>query len=117
ARCQSLSFLGYVAANCSNALANWPGVDAKRIGIVGHSYGGKWALFGACLHESFAAAAWSDPGIVFDEARPNVNYWDPWYLGYDANQKRDLGLPTPQNSRTGAYKVLYEAGRDLHELH
>ena len=42
---QPLSYHAYVAANCYNALANLPDVDAKRIGIVGHSYGGKWAMF------------------------------------------------------------------------
>jgi hypothetical protein len=78
---QPMSYLGYVAANCANALANLPEVDAERIGVVGHSYGGKWAMFGSCLHDRFACAVWSDPGIVFDEKRPNVNYWDPWYLG------------------------------------
>ena len=30
----------------------------------------------------------SDPGVVFDETRPNVNYWEPWYLGLDPNEKR-----------------------------
>ncbi|MBI2947755.1 MAG: prolyl oligopeptidase family serine peptidase, partial [Verrucomicrobia bacterium] len=77
--CQPLSFLAYVAANAWNALANHPKVDRTRIGIVGHSYGGKWAMFAACLYERFACGVWSDPGIVFDETRPNVNYWEPWY--------------------------------------
>ena len=37
--------------------------------------------------EKFAAVAVSDPGIVFDETRSNVNYWEPWYLGFDANAR------------------------------
>jgi dienelactone hydrolase len=117
--CQPLSYLAYVAANCANALANRPEVDARRIGIVGHSYGGKWAMFGACLCERYAAAVWSDPGIVFDEARSNVNYWEPWYLGLDPTlpAQRKPGLVTPQNPRTGAYKVMVERGMDLQELH
>src|SRR5258706_16254018 len=49
AACQPLSFLGYIAANCHTALSRLKEVDPKRIGIVGHSYGGKWALFGSCL--------------------------------------------------------------------
>jgi dienelactone hydrolase len=117
APCQPLSFLGYVAANGCNALANLAEVDARRIGIVGHSYGGKWAMFGSCLYEKFACAAWSDPGIVFDETRPNVNYWEPWYLGAEAGRQRKPGVPTRENPRTGAYKQLVEAGHDLHELH
>lgn len=114
---QPLSMLGYVAANLYNALANLPNVDAARIGILGHSYGGKWAMFASCLYDKFAAAAWSDPGIVFDETRSNVNYWEPWYLGWERGFTRKPGIPKPDNPRTGAYKRLVEAGRDLHELH
>ena len=46
-----MSFHAYVAANCWNVLAKTPRVDASRIAIVGHSYGGKWALFAAALWE------------------------------------------------------------------
>ncbi len=116
AKCQPLSFLGYVAANCWQVLASRPEVEARRIGIVGHSYGGKWAMFGACLFERFACGVWSDPGIVFDEARPSVNYWEPWYLGLDPEHFHKPGLITPDNPRTGAYRRLIERGRDLHEL-
>jgi pimeloyl-ACP methyl ester carboxylesterase len=112
-----LSYLAYVAANCCNALANMKEVDAKRIGVVGHSYGGKWAMFASCMYEKFACGVWSDPGIVFDETRPNVNYWEPWYLGEEAGRKRKPGVVTPENPRTGAYKTLFETGHDLHELH
>jgi dienelactone hydrolase len=118
AQCQPLSFHAYVAANCWRALANLPQVDPARIGVVGHSYGGKWALFAGALWEKFAAVAVSDPGIVFDETRPNVNYWEPWYLGRDAKQPRpEAGLPSALNPRTGAYKRMVETGRDLPELH
>ena len=116
AQCQPLSFHAYVAANCWNVLAKTPRVDASRIGVVGHSYGGKWALFAAAFWEKFAAVAVSDPGIVFDETRPNVNYWEPWYLGWDPNETRPPGLPGPTNPRTGAYKRLREAGHDLPEV-
>ena len=114
---QPLSALAYVAANCYNALATLPQVDSKRIGIAGHSYGGKWAMFAACLYDKFACAAVSDPGIVFDENRPNVNYWEPWYLGYETEKQRKRGIPSPTNPRTGAYKLIMEKARDLHELH
>lgn len=116
--CQPLSFHAYVAANCWHALANLNEVDPKRIGVVGHSYGGKWAMFAAALWDKFACVAVSDPGIVFDEARPNVNYWEPWYLGFDLKAKRPkAGVPTSDNPRTGAYKKMHETGHDLHELH
>jgi hypothetical protein len=117
ARCQPLSFHAYVAANCWQALSHLRQVDPTRIGIVGHSYGGKWAMFGAALWEKFAAVAVSDPGIVFDETRPNVNYWEPWYLGSDQTRRRKPGLPTKENPRTGAYQRMVESGHDLHELH
>jgi hypothetical protein len=114
---QPLSALAYVAANCHNALANMPNVDDERIGIIGHSYGGKWAMFASCLYNNFACAVWSDPGIVFDEIRANINYWEPWYLGYERDQQRQKGIPSSTNPRTGAYKELIRKGHDLHELH
>jgi dienelactone hydrolase len=122
AKCQPLSYLAYIAANCCNALANQPEVDPRRIGIVGHSYGGKWAMFASCLYDKFACAAWSDPGIVFDETRGPTNYWEEWYLGLDPEHPRRLapgeyGYVTPKTPRTGAYKRLVEEGHDLVELH
>lgn len=113
---QPLSLLAYIAANCHTALAQLKEVDPARIGVVGHSYGGKWAMFAACLYDKFACGVWSDPGIVFDESRPNVNYWEPWYLGKDATQTRVPGVPSSTNPRTGAYQKLYDSGRDLHEI-
>ena len=116
--CQPLSYHAYVAANCWHVLANRPEVDAKRIGVMGHSYGGKWAMFAAALWKKFAAVAVSDPGIVFDEKRSNVNYWEPWYLGLDPEHPRPkAGIPSESNPRTGAYKKMIAEKRDLHELH
>jgi dienelactone hydrolase len=117
AHCQPLSYLGYLAANAWQALADLPQVDAQRIGIVGHSYGGKWAMFGSCLHEKYAAAVWSDPGIVFQEDRQSINYQEPWYLGSDPAITRLPGLVRPESPRTGAYKTLIQRGMNLHELH
>ncbi len=117
AKCQPLSYLAYIAANAWNALAMMPEVDSKRIGMVGHSYGGKWAMFGSCLWDKYACAAWSDPGIVFDEKRQSINYQEPWYLGLDPRMTRMTGLVSENSPRTGAYKSLIENGHDLHELH
>ena len=113
---QPLSMLGCAAANAWHVLAQRPEVDEQRIGIVGHSYGGKWAMFASCLFEKFACAAWSDPGIVFD-TRPSVNYWEPWYLGWHPRPWRRRGVPTTENPAHGLYPALLKAGRDLHELH
>ena len=117
AKCQPLSYLGYISANLWQALASLPEVDSKRIGIVGHSYGGKWSLFGSCLYEKYACAAWSDPGIVFDETRGSINYQEPWYLGLDPAMTRKPGLVRDDSPRTGAYQTLLEKGHNLQELH
>ncbi len=114
---QPLSFLAYVAANAHTALAQLPDVDPRRIGIVGHSYGGKWALFAGALSDKFACVVVSDPGIVWDETRSNVNYWEPWYLGRDARRTRQPGLITTEQPRPGAYRDLVAQGRDLTDLH
>ena len=118
---QPLSYLAYTAANCSNMLARHPLVDRSRIGIIGHSFGGKWAMFASCLHDQFACAVWIDPGIVWNEADPNANYWEKWYLGYEfgesASHQRTPGIVKTDNPRRGAYRQLVEHGRDLHELH
>ena len=116
-RRQPLTLLAYVAANCLAALAQMPEVDAARIGIIGLSYGGKWSMFASCLDERFACAVWSDPGIVFNEKDSNVNYWEPWYLGFDPKAKRKPGTPSDENPRTGLYKELIDAGDDLVDLH
>jgi dienelactone hydrolase len=117
ARVEPLSMLAYAAANAWYLLANRPEVDSSRIGIVGHSFGGKWAMFASCLFDKFACAVWSDPGIVFDEKRENINYWEPWYLGYSPKPWRKRGLITKDNPATGLYPELVAEGYDLHELH
>jgi dienelactone hydrolase len=114
---QPLTLLAYVAANCLTALAQMPEVDPARIGIIGLSYGGKWSMFASCLDERFACAVWSDPGIVFNEKDANVNYWEPWYLGFDPKVQRKPGIPSAKNPRTGLYKELIEAAEDLVDLH
>ncbi|RYY31131.1 MAG: hypothetical protein EOO04_02445 [Chitinophagaceae bacterium] len=114
---QPLSMLGYAAANAWFVLSNFKEVNESRIGIMGLSFGGKWAMFASCLFDKFAAAVWSDGGIVFDEKRENVNYWEPWYLGYYPQPWRTRGLITPDNPAGGVYPRLVREGYDLHELH
>jgi len=116
AKVQPLSMLAYAAANAWHVLASRPEVDPERIGVVGHSFGGKWAMFASCLYDKFACGVWSDPGIVFD-IRPSVNYWEPWYLGYHPPPWRKRSVPSEENLVRGLYPQLLENGRDLHELH
>jgi hypothetical protein len=119
AQVQPLSMLAYAAANAWHVLAKEEVVDAERIGIVGHSFGGKWAMFASCLFEKFACAVWSDPGIVFDETKGSaVNYWEPWYLGYYPPPWNDSWRKTGMTENAkGLYPYLIREGYDLHELH
>jgi hypothetical protein len=115
---QPLSVLAYAAANTWYLLSELPEVNPGRIGIIGHSYGGKWAMFASCLFEKFACAVWSDPGIVFDDSRPNVNYWEPWYLGYYPPPWNNTWRKTGNiEGAKGLYPKLRAEGYDLHELH
>jgi dienelactone hydrolase len=117
ARVEPLSMLACAAANAWYVLAKIPQVDSTKIGIMGHSFGGKWAMFASCLFDKFAAAVWSDPGIVFDESREAVNYWEPWYLGYYPRPWRKRGMITDENPAKGLYPELVKDGYDLQELH
>ena len=117
AQIQPLSMLGYAAVTGWHVLAARPEVDDRRIGIVGHSFGGKWSMFASCFFDRFAAAAWSDPGIVFDDTRSSINYWEPWYLGFHPKPWRQRGLITDENPAKGPYVQLRRDGYDLHELH
>lgn len=117
AQVQPLSMLAYAAANAWNVLAKSDRVDSTRIGITGHSFGGKWAMFASCLYEKFACAVWSDPGIVFDESRASVNYWEPWYLGYHPKPWRKRSLITKENPAKGLYPKLRKQGYNLTDLH
>jgi hypothetical protein len=84
---------------------------------MGHSYGGKWAMFASSLYEKFACAVWSDPGIVFEDSRESINYWEPWYLGYHPQPWRKRGLITNNNPAIGLYPKLVSEGYNLQELH
>lgn len=118
AEIQPLSALAYAASNALEVLARHKEVDAKKIGILGHSYGGKWAMFASCLNDKFACAVWSDPGIVFDETKgAYINYWEPWYLGYYPLPWKNVWARGGEKNPHGAYHALKSAGHDLHELH
>jgi len=117
AQVQPLSMLGYAAANAWEVLSKVEGVDSARIGAVGHSFGGKWAMFGASLYEKFAASVWSDPGIVFDESRESVDYWDSWYLGNHSKSWQKRRLITKENPARGVYPKLNREGCDITVLH
>jgi len=67
-------------------LAGLPGVDAHRLGAVGHSLGAKEVLYLAAFEERIQAAVASEGGIGL-----RFSNWDaPWYLG-DAIRSEQFG--------------------------
>jgi len=60
-----------------DALAEDPRVDAERIGIAGHSLGGKMAFYTGCLDDRVKAILASDFGIGWEQ----TNWQDIWYWG------------------------------------
>ena len=67
-------------------LESLPTVDARRIGCLGHSLGGKQALFAAAFDERYKAAVASELGIGL-----RFSNWEaPWYLGAEI---RRTGFP------------------------
>lgn len=69
-----------LAADTSRALdllLEQPGIDPQRVGVMGHSLGGKMAFYAGCLDPRFKAIISSDFGIGW-----SFTNWDaPWYLG------------------------------------
>lgn len=72
----------YDAVVALDILAGVPGVDAKRLGAVGHSLGAKEVLYLAALDERVKAAVSSEGGIG-----TRFSNWEaPWYLDKDIRQ-------------------------------
>lgn len=63
-------------------LVTRPDVDVSRIGMIGHSLGGKMALYGAAFEPRIKATVSSEPGISLKFS----NYQDFWYLGKTIEQ-------------------------------
>jgi pimeloyl-ACP methyl ester carboxylesterase len=58
-------------------IATLPNADSTRIGVMGHSLGGKMALYAAAFDGRLKAVVASEPGIGL----ALTNYDDFWYLG------------------------------------
>lgn len=63
-------------------------VDSRRIGIAGHSLGGKMAFYTGCLDERIKVIMASDFGIGWEQ----TNWSDPWYWGEKLKVVKERGL-------------------------
>jgi hypothetical protein len=71
------------AIRAADLLQSLPHVDKNRIGCLGHSLGGKQALYAAAFDERYKACVASELGIGLNSS----NWNSPWYFG-DALQDR-----------------------------
>ena len=71
-----------------DALAGDDRVDAQRIGIAGHSLGGKMAFYAGCLDARIKAILASDFGIGWDQ----TNWNDIWYWGDKVDMLKKRGI-------------------------
>ena len=65
-----------------------PRVDAERLGIAGHSLGGKMAFYAGCLDDRIKVILASDFGIGWDQ----TNWRDIWYWGTKVEELQSAGL-------------------------
>ncbi len=87
------------ATRAVDVLAAHPAVDPRRVGAIGHSLGGKEALYLAAFDERVRATVASEPGIGLAQSN-----WDaPWYLGdairkpgFDLDHGQLLGMIAPR---------------------
>lgn len=91
------------------AVANDSRVDSSRIGIIGHSLGGKMAFYTGCLDDRVKVIAASDFGIGWDQ----TNWNDVWYWhdkvcefkenGTDHSELLGIAAPKPFCLIAGQY--------------
>ncbi|HYO84715.1 MAG TPA: prolyl oligopeptidase family serine peptidase, partial [Bryobacteraceae bacterium] len=63
-------------------MATRPEFDMKRVGMIGHSLGGKMTLYATAMDDRIRAAVSSEPGIGLSFS----NYEDFWYLGEETRK-------------------------------
>ncbi len=63
-------------------------VDSGRIGIAGHSLGGKMAFYAGCLDPRIRAILASDFGFLWEQS----NWNDPWYWGVKLDLLKAKGM-------------------------
>ncbi|MEF3307072.1 alpha/beta hydrolase family protein [Paenibacillus sp. GYB003] len=81
-------------------LCSDPRVDNERIGIVGHSLGGKMALYTGCLDNRIKAILCSDFGMDWDR----TNWSEPWYWGEKLDKLKAAHMDHAELLRIGGLK-------------
>ena len=90
-----------------DALSEDARVDTARIGIAGHSLGGKMAFYTGCLDDRVKAILASDFGIGWDQ----TNWTDVWYWGDKVDSLKKAGLEHSQLlTLSGAKPFMLLAG-------
>lgn len=97
--CRGMAKMLYDAVLALDILAGLPGVDARRLGAVGHSLGAKEVLYLAAFDGRVKVAVSSEGGIG-----TRFSNWDaPWYLdkdiprpGFAHEQHELLALAAPR---------------------
>ncbi|MDF2660971.1 MAG: acetyl xylan esterase [Paenibacillus sp.] len=81
-------------------LCSDPRVDNERIGIAGHSLGGKMALYTGCLDRRIKAILGSDFGLEWDR----TNWSEPWYWGDKLDKLKAADMDHAELLRIGGLK-------------
>ncbi len=69
-------------------LVNDNRVDSAKIGVAGHSLGGKMAFYAGCLDGRIKVILASDFGFKWEQS----NWDDPWYYGDKLQKIKKLGI-------------------------
>ncbi|MBQ9889755.1 MAG: alpha/beta hydrolase [Bacteroidales bacterium] len=86
-----------------------PRVDASRIGVAGHSLGGKMAFFTGCVDPRIKAILASDFGLRWEQS----NWEKIWYFGEDLEEMKAKGMDlTGLLSLSGGKPFFLIAGKD-----
>jgi hypothetical protein len=81
-------------------------VDSARIGIAGHSLGGKMAFYTGCLDERISVILASDFGIGWDQ----TNWEKDWYWGARLSKLRAEGFQHSELLAVGGKPFFLIAG-------
>lgn len=63
-------------------------IDSNRIGIAGHSLGGKMAFYTGCLDQRIKVVLASDFGFLWEQS----NWEQPWYWGTKLERLKSAGI-------------------------